>query len=83
MLIIQHRIEKLERLAAESDLLGLLSCSARRRGEFRHLADRLKRLVRNLRVGLPPDGSTTPSAQALRPRTLDLPSVIAASALAA
>jgi hypothetical protein len=83
MLNIKHRIEELEKSAAESDLLGLLSCSARRRAGFRHLSDRLKRTARNLREDLPPDGSTTPCAQALRQRPLGLPSAIAAPALAA
>lgn len=82
MLESKHRIEELEKSAADFDLLALLSCNAQKRSGIRQLAHNFKVAARNLRR-TPPDDGSTPFAQAIRPRPLGLPPAVADFARAA
>jgi hypothetical protein len=78
----KHRIEELEKSAAECHLLALLTYDSAKRVEMQHLADNLKLAAWNL-AQAPPYGGSPPFAQAIRPRPLSLPPAVAEFACAA
>jgi hypothetical protein len=82
MLDFKHRIEELEKSAAECNLLALLIYDSVKGVEIQRLARDLKLAAWNLMRPPPYDGSS-PAAQAVRPRPGTLYPAVAAFVCAA